>query len=89
MDRRYPENAHIARLKKFLNFIGLAVDKEGQFLYQIRRAHTEAEFFGICDQFLINNGNAEAFYSDEPHPGLVARPNCETSETVDLPLSCS
>lgn len=84
-----PENAHIARLKKFLNFIGLAVDEAGQFLYQIRRAHTEVEFFGICDQFLVNNGNAETFYSDEPHPGLIARPNCETSETVDLPLSCS
>ncbi len=84
-----PETAHVARMKKFLNFVALGVDEEGQFLYEIRRAKTEAEFFSICDKFLIEAGNAEKFFSSEPHKGLVARPNCENAEIIDLPACCS
>jgi tRNA-dihydrouridine synthase len=84
-----PEKAHVARLKKFLNFIALGVDEEGQFLYQIRRARTEVEFFSICDTFLVKDGNAEDPFATEPYSGLVARPNCEAAEIVDLPACCS
>ncbi len=84
-----PEAAHVARMKKFLNFVALGVDAEGQFLYQIRRARTEAEFFSICDKFLIDGGNADRPFADEPHQGLVARPNCESAEVVDLPACCA
>ena len=83
-----PEKAHLGRLKKFLNFIGLGVDEEGRFLYQMRRAHASPEFFGICDAFLVEGGNAEKPFPEEPYDGLVARPNCEVPKIVDLPACC-
>ena len=84
-----PENAHVARMKKFLNFVALGVDMEGQFLYQIRRAKTQADFFAVCDAFLVEDGKGALPFAEEPHAGLVARPNCESAEVVDLPVSCA
>ncbi len=46
------ESAHIQKLKKHLNYIGLGVDPAGQFLHWIRRVSTTAEFFGVCRDFL-------------------------------------
>jgi len=46
------EAAHVQKMKKYLNYIGLGIEPSGQFLYQIRRATTEKEFFGICLSFL-------------------------------------
>lgn len=46
------ESAHVQKMKKYLNFIGLGVEPTGGFLHQIRRATTEAEFFRICEGFL-------------------------------------
>jgi len=46
------EEAQVQKMKKYLNFIGLGVEPTGQFLHQIRRATTEAEFFSICEKFL-------------------------------------
>ncbi|MEK7686442.1 MAG: tRNA-dihydrouridine synthase family protein [Verrucomicrobiota bacterium] len=46
------ESAHIQKLKKHLNYIGLGVDAAGQFLHRIRRVNTTAEFFGACQDFL-------------------------------------
>lgn len=70
-------NLHVSRMKKYMNFIGQGVDAGGQFLYQIRRARTQSEFFRICDAFLVDNGQAELPYAREPYTGLVARPNHE------------
>ena len=39
-------------MKKYLNFVGLGVEPTGQFLHQIRRVSTEAEFFRVCEDFL-------------------------------------
>lgn len=72
------ERAHVARMKKFLNFVGQSVDPEGGFLHDMRRAMTEAELFAVCDRHLLARGD-EAF-ADEPYPGVVARPNCETPD---------
>lgn len=72
------ERAHVARMKKFLNFVGQSVDPEGRFLHDMRRAMTEAELFAVCDRHLLARG--EAPFADEPYPGVVARPNCETPE---------
>lgn len=46
------EAAHIQKMKKYLNYIGLGIEPTGQFLHRIRRATTEAEFFLICEDYL-------------------------------------
>ncbi|MEZ5302259.1 MAG: hypothetical protein R3F11_16730 [Verrucomicrobiales bacterium] len=42
-------------MKKYLNYIGQGVDRDGAFLHQIRRATTEQEFFAICREFLLRD----------------------------------
>lgn len=71
-----PERAHVAKMKKYLNFVGQGVDAAGSFLHDMRRAQTESELFDVCDRHLLRTPSAE--FSDEPYPGVVARPNCET-----------
>jgi tRNA-dihydrouridine synthase B len=72
-----PEIKQVARMKKFLNFVGLGVDSEGQFLHLMRRAKTRADLFEVCSRHLLEDGRAEQLFPDEPLPGLVARPNRE------------
>ncbi|MBO94072.1 MAG: dihydrouridine synthase [Opitutales bacterium] len=74
-----PEAKNIARMKKFLNFIGLAVDEEGVFLHQVRRARTRTDLFAVCSHHLLAEGRGESIFPDEPWPDLVARPNREGS----------
>ena len=45
-----PERSQCERMKKFMNYIGEGVD--AQFLHQIRRTETQADFFRICREFL-------------------------------------
>lgn len=51
--------AHVQKMKKYLNFIAVGVDSEGRFLHEIRRVTTEKEFFATCERFLGHK--AEAF----------------------------
>jgi tRNA-dihydrouridine synthase B len=46
------ESAQVMKMKKYLNFIGLGVEPTGQFLHQIRRVSTKADFFRVCEEFL-------------------------------------
>ncbi len=46
------EASQIANMKKYMNFIGLGVEPSGEFLHNIRRVSTEADFFATCSQFL-------------------------------------
>ncbi len=71
-----PEKAHVAKMKKYLNFVGQSVDTDGAFLHAMRRAMTEAELIHVCDRHLMSEPNRH--FATEPHPGLIARPNCET-----------
>jgi len=66
----------VNKLKKFLNFIGLGIDPEGQFLYQARRVKSFDELETVLETFLLSA--PETPFADEPHPGLVARPNRES-----------
>lgn len=77
-------DSHINHLKKFLNFVGLSVDSDGQFLHEMRRATNKAELDAVCDRHLIENGRACQAFPDEPIKGLVARPNCETTQGCSL-----
>jgi tRNA-dihydrouridine synthase len=76
-----PEPAHIAKMKKYLNFVGQSVDPAGAFLHAMRRAGTEADLFSICDEHLLADPTRE--FSPEPYPGVIARPNCETPAAAD------
>ena len=71
-----PEKAHVAKMKKYLNFVGQGVDAQGRFLHDMRRAMTETELFTVCDQHLLTGPNTH--FATEPYPGIIARPNCET-----------
>jgi nifR3 family TIM-barrel protein len=48
----YSECCQVQRMKKFINFIGIGVDAEGQFLHQVRRTNTKTDFFDVCKRFL-------------------------------------
>jgi tRNA-dihydrouridine synthase B len=71
-----PESAHVAKMKKYLNFVGQSVDADGAFLHAMRRAMTETELIHVCDLHLMHEPNRH--FATEPYPGLIARPNCET-----------
>jgi tRNA-dihydrouridine synthase B len=47
-----PEKTQVERMKKFMNYLGEGVGTDGQFLHQIRRAETKADFFSISREFL-------------------------------------
>ena len=70
------QRAHVARMKKFLNFVGQSVDPEGKFLHDMRRAMTEPELFAVCERHLLDRRDQP--FSDEPYAGVIARPNCES-----------
>lgn len=46
------EPAQVQKMKKYMNFIGLGVEKSEDFLHRIRRVTTEMEFFKICEDHL-------------------------------------
>jgi tRNA-dihydrouridine synthase len=46
------ESAHIQKMKKYLNYIGVGIEPSGEFLHRIRRVRTQAEFFDVCEEFL-------------------------------------
>lgn len=71
-----PEQNCVNKLKKFFNFIGLSVDPEGQFLYEIRRVRTFDAMNDVLKRHLLDKGDTP--FANEPYPGLVARPNRET-----------
>lgn len=49
------ELVQVGKMKKYLNFIGLGVEPTGQFLHQIRRVSTKADFFRVCEEFLSHD----------------------------------
>jgi tRNA-dihydrouridine synthase len=46
------ESAQVQKMKRYMNYLGVGVDPAGQFLHQIRRVTTKAEFFRVCGEFL-------------------------------------
>jgi tRNA-dihydrouridine synthase B len=76
--------SHINYMKKFLNFVGLGVDTDGQFLHDMRRTKSKADLDVVCQRHLIENGRAQQLFPEEPIKGLIARPNCETPQGCQL-----
>ena len=46
------ESARVAKMKKYMNYLGMGVEPNGQFLHQIRRVTTKSDFFRVCEEFL-------------------------------------
>ena len=80
-----PERPHVNKMKKYLNFVGQGVDADGAFLHDMRRTQSEAELFAVCDRHLLSE--PDRLFADEPYPGVVARPNCETAEADGCSLA--
>ncbi len=66
-----------SRLKKFLNFVGTAIDPDGAFLYKMRRAKGMDALLKVCDEFMLDGGNAQKIFPQEPYAGVCSRPNHE------------
>ena len=49
------ETSQVQRMKKYMNFLGLGAEPTGEFLHQIRRVTTKADFFRVCDDFLSHD----------------------------------
>ncbi len=75
------ERYQVARMKKFLNFIGQSVDPRGAFLHDMRRSLDKRQLFACCERHLL--AEPDKLYSDEPYPGVIARPNCEDGCAID------
>ncbi len=50
------ETAQVQKMKKYMNYLGVGVEPTGQFLHDIRRVATRADFFGVCEKFLDHDG---------------------------------
>ena len=46
------ESAQVQKMKKYMNYLGVGAEPTGQFLHQIRRVTTKADFFRVCEEFL-------------------------------------
>lgn len=50
------ETSQVQKMKKYLNFIANGAEPTGQFLHEIRRVQTKADFFAVCTAHL-DHGN--------------------------------
>ena len=46
------EISQVQKMKKYMNYLGVGVEPSGQFLHQIRRVTTKADFFRVSQEFL-------------------------------------
>ena len=66
--------APVQKMKRYMNFLGLAVEPEGRFLHDIRRVSTAEAFFQVCRDFLDHSDpmSLEPFVLDlKPHDVLA------------------
>src|SRR5512133_3552778 len=47
-----PEHLQVMTMKRYLNHIGSGVEATGQFLHDVRRVTTKADFTSVCRAFL-------------------------------------
>ncbi|MGF1678741.1 MAG: tRNA dihydrouridine synthase [Candidatus Methylacidiphilales bacterium] len=62
-----PEKLHIAKMKKYMNFVAQGIGEDDGFVQGIRRAQSEAEFFALCDLYLDRDGD----FDGEPLAGAL------------------
>jgi len=72
------EQALVQKMKKYMNYVAVGVDSEGQFLHQIRRVETESQFFSVCERFLDHDHEMfvePAFHNLNHSPNRGLNPN--------------
>ena len=62
------ESSQVQKMKKYLNYIGIGLEPTGQFLHEIRRTTTRADFFRICEAALDHDAPMPL----EPYPVPLA-----------------
>jgi tRNA-dihydrouridine synthase B len=62
------ELGHVAKMKKYLNFIGQGIGEEEAFLREVRRVATEREFWDCCDRHLLSD---ERMPAEPPQRALL------------------
>jgi tRNA-dihydrouridine synthase B len=85
-DSQVPEAKQVARMKKFLNFVGLGVDARGEFLHQMRRSRTKDELFSICSKFMCEEGRGATPFNEQFPPVVNRAPSSAFSSSSS---SCS
>jgi tRNA-dihydrouridine synthase B len=63
-----PESSQVQKMKKYLNFIAIGAEPSGQFLHDIRRVMTRADFMAICTTHLDHGEELPL----EPYPAIAA-----------------
>jgi tRNA-dihydrouridine synthase B len=81
------ERARVGYMKMYLSYIAQSVDAAGAFLRDMRLAQTDVELYGACDRHLLTKPDQE--FADEPYPGLMARPRCEKTPSLEPNLVAS
>lgn len=68
------EASQVQKLKKYMNYLGVGAEPTGQFLHQIRRVSTKADFFQVCEEFLDHDEPMplEPFHLDLQESDLMA-----------------
>ena len=74
------ESAQVQKMKKYMNYFGVGVDAEGQFLHEIRRVTTQADFFRVCEEFL----NHDRPMPLEPFPLKLKETDVMATERSEL-----
>ncbi len=72
-----PGRNRLGLMKKFLSFVSLGVDPNGNFQYKMRRCRSLRDLLDCCDDFMLDGDRATAPFPEDAHDGLIARPNCE------------
>jgi len=67
------EISQVQKMKKYMNYIGLGVEPTGEFLHEIRRVTTRADFFNVCQRHLDH---------DQPMPLEPFRLNLQESDLL-------
>ncbi|MDA8990297.1 tRNA-dihydrouridine synthase family protein [Opitutales bacterium] len=63
---RMDDKRLVSRIKKFLNYVGQSIDKDGVFLREMRRSSTKNELFSVFDRHLSNDSNGYLEILPEP-----------------------
>ncbi len=74
-----PELSQVQRLKKFMNFIGEGAIPAEEFLHEIRRVTTRADFFACCKRFFEHD---EPMTLEPPEPAQYQGKPVLLSENV-------
>lgn len=74
------ELAALGCLKRFVNYIGLAIDDKGEFLKNVRIAQSLKDFWNTCKSFLCDV--PQKIYLGEAFENLYAQPNKELDQNI-------